>query len=129
MRSTSAERRAVWLRTISTYFASVSGVLTRSSATVSATALNSETGVLSWCDTCATKSACMRATCAARWRLLIAITSATSMSRIESPDSQYPCMRVAAMMMGGFCARGLITRAHSRGGTSAAMRDAMSSIG
>ena len=70
------------------YCASFSGDRTRSIAIVSVAALSSDSGVLSWCDTCEMKSACMRVRSAARRLACTVSPRATSISSTERTVGQ-----------------------------------------
>ena len=75
-------------RMVSRYSASFSGERMRSICSVSVAALSSDNGVFSWCDTCATKSVCIRASSADRRCACTVSPSATSISSIDSTVGQ-----------------------------------------
>ena len=66
------------------------GERARSIDKVSVAALSSESGVLSWCDTCETKSDCIRASSAARPLAITVSPRATSIRTTDKTVGQYP---------------------------------------
>ena len=73
---------------VSRYSDSFSGERMRSICSVSVAALSSDSGVLSWCDTWATKSVCICASSVERRWACTVKPRATSISTIDSTVGQ-----------------------------------------